>query len=239
VVRVNSPATPDFALDVAAVAPLVRRGLVAAIRVAKVDSAADAARAADATAGWGIARRLIVQLETARAVRDAHEIAAVDGIHSLMLGEADLRADLGLPRANAASTGLQLARATVVLAARAAGLPAPLASAYVNVADTDGLAADCAAQRELGFLGRSCIHPRQVEVVRAAFRPSDADLAWAEAVLAQIAGMDGSGSGVATLADGSFIDAPVIRQAQTIAVLRDSRRRASLPNSATIERSVS
>lgn len=219
VVRVNSPSTPDFAADIAAVTPLVRRGVVSAIRVAKVDSAADAVRAAEATASWGIERRLVVQLETARAVRDAHEIAAVAGVHSIMLGEADLRADLGLGRSLASNDGLLLSRLTVVLAARAAGLPSPLASAFVNVTDTEALIADSARQRELGFRGRSCIHPRQVDAVRAAFRPSLADIEWAEAVLDRARGMEISGSGVATLADGSFIDVPVVRQAETIVAL--------------------
>jgi citrate lyase subunit beta/citryl-CoA lyase len=219
VVRVNAPSTADFDRDIAAVTPLVRRGVVHAIRVAKVDSADEARRAAAATADWGIERRLICQLETARAVRDAHAIAAVDGVHSLMLGEADLRADLGLPRGTRHADGLVLARLTVVLAARAAGLPSPLASAFVNVADADGLAADSAAQRALGFLGRSCIHPAQVATVREAFRPAAADVEWATAVLASAVTMSDDGTGVATLADGSFIDAPVIRQAQTIAAL--------------------
>lgn len=223
VVRVNSPSTPDFVRDIAVVTPLVLSGAVSAIRVAKVDSAADARRAAEATAGWGIERRLIVQLETARAIRDAHEIAAVEGVHSLMLGEADLRADLGLGRALASDDGLLLARLTVVLAARAAGLPSPLASAYVNVTDMEALAADCARQRELGFRGRSCIHPRQVEVVREAFGPQAADVAWAQSVLERARGMQTSGSGVATLADGSFIDMPVIRQAETIVALASRR----------------
>ncbi|QEE60395.1 CoA ester lyase [Salinibacterium sp. dk2585] len=221
VVRVNAPSTEHFDADIAAVTPLVLRGAVSAIRVAKVDSADEARRAAEATAHWGVERRLIVQLETARAIRDAHEIAAVEGVHSLMLGEADLRADLGLGRDLASADGLLLARLTVVLAARAAGLPSPLASAFVNVSDTDALAADCARQRELGFRGRSCIHPKQVETVRAAFQPSAADVEWARSVLERAEGMDTSGSGVATLADGSFIDMPVIRQAQTIAALAE------------------
>ncbi|MBD8022742.1 HpcH/HpaI aldolase/citrate lyase family protein [Microbacterium gallinarum] len=219
VLRVNAPSTPDFDLDIAAVTPLVRRGVVQAIRVAKVDSADEARRAAAATAGWGNDRRLICQLETARAVRDAHAIAVVDGVHSLMLGEADLRADLGLPRGTSHAEGLLLSRLTVVLASRAAGLPSPLASAFVNVADAEGLAADSAVQRALGFLGRSCIHPAQVPTVREAFRPAAADVEWASRVLASATSMADDGTGVATLADGSFIDAPVIRQAQTIAAL--------------------
>ncbi|MGO4692468.1 HpcH/HpaI aldolase/citrate lyase family protein [Glaciibacter sp. 2TAF33] len=219
VVRVNPPSSPDFELDVAAVTPLVLSGVILAVRVAKVDSAVDAEMAAAATSHWGIDRRLICQLETARAIRDAHQIAAVPGVHSLMLGEADLRADLGLPRGTSHDDGLVLARQSVVLAARAAGLPSPLASAFVNVTDLDGLAADCERQRALGFLGRSCIHPDQVDIVRSTFLPASADVDWAESVLERAQGMKSAGSGVATLADGSFIDAPVIRQAETISAL--------------------
>lgn len=221
VVRVNPPSTADFAADVAAVTPLVLSGAVQAVRVAKVDSAADAEHAARATASWGDRPRLICQLETARAVRDAHLIAAVDGVHSIMLGEADLRADLGLPRGTGDDSGLQLARQTIILAARAAGLPAPLASAFVNVADTAGLETDSRRQRALGFLGRSCIHPRQVDAVRAAFGPSDADVAWAREILAKAGEMDAAGDGAGALADGSFIDPPIIRQAESIAAMAE------------------
>lgn len=58
-----------------------------------------------------------------------------------------------------------------------------------------------------------------MDVVRDAFRPAPADVEWAAAVLASATSMDTDGSGVATLADGSFIDTPVIRQAETIAAL--------------------
>ncbi|MFD2768043.1 HpcH/HpaI aldolase/citrate lyase family protein [Micromonospora eburnea] len=223
VVRINSPSSPDFAADVAAVGPLVRAGAIVAVRVAKVDSANDAYRAAEATADWGLERRLICQLESARAIAAAHEIAAVPGVHSLMLGEADLRADLGLARGTTDDEGLTLARQTAVLAARAAGLPAPVASAYVNVTDIDGLAASSRRLRALGFLGRSCIHPTQVAMVRDAFRPTTADVAWARSVLdgARAAG-DGQRA-VSVLADGSFVDAPVVRQAEMIVALAERK----------------
>lgn len=218
VVRVNPPSSVDFAADIEAVGPLVRAGVVAAVRVAKVASAADARRAADATADWGIDRRLICQLESAAAVAAAHEIAAVPGVHSLMLGEADLRADLGLPPGTGADDGLALARQTVVLAARAAGRPAPVASAYVNIHDTEGLAASSRRLRALGFLGRSCVHPAQVAPVRAAFRPTDAEVEWARNVLARAAE---TAQAVSVLADGSFVDAPVVRQAELVVALAE------------------
>lgn len=216
VVRINPPSHPDFDRDIETVGALVQRGAVDAIRVAKVESAQEAQRVADATAAWGIDRRLICQLESAYAVSNAGAIAGVDGVHSLMLGEADLRADLGLPRGGNSDAGLAVARGLVVLAAKAAGLPAPLASAYTNVSDGQGLAANSRMQRDLGFLGRSCIHPSQVTIVRAAFQPTPADVLWADGILERAEAMTAATTGVATLSDGSFIDAPIIAQARTI-----------------------
>ena len=166
VVRVNPVTTDDFAADVAALTPLVLEGIVAAVRIAKIESAADVAVAREATRHWGPEARLICQLESAGAVARAHEIAQSEGVAAIMLGEADLRADLRLPRGAAGDPGLLLARQTCVLASRAAGLPSPVGSAFTDVADADGLLATTTLLSSLGFVGRSCIHPRQSAVVR-------------------------------------------------------------------------
>lgn len=216
VVRVNPPGTADFAADVEALTPLVEAGLVTAVRVAKVDTPQDAAFAAAATAHWGPARRLICQLESARAVADAREIGSVPGVHSLMLGEADLRGDLGLPRGTGGDTGLGLARQQVVLASRALGLPSPVASAFTNVTDDAGLADSSAAMRALGFHGRSCIHPAQVPIVRAAFTPTPDEVRWANATVAAATEHGAEGAAAGTLPDGTFVDPAIVRQATVI-----------------------
>ncbi|WP_244931351.1 CoA ester lyase [Nocardioides sp. W7] len=217
VVRVNPVSTADFAADVAALTPLVRAGHVAAIRIAKVESAAEVAIARAATAAWGPEPRLVCQLESAGAVARAHEIAAADGVHSIMLGEADLRADLRLPRGAAGDPGLLLARQTCVLASRAAGLPSPVGSAFTDVADIDGLRETSHRLAALGFVGRSCIHPRQAAVVREGFAPTPADVAWARSVLAESGAQDGADSAASVLSDGSFVDPAIVRQAERIA----------------------
>lgn len=216
VVRVNPVETRDFERDIRSLDEFVRAGRVRAIRVAKVESPDDARLAGESVAEWGSEPRLICQLESARAVADAHEIGRVPGVHSLMLGEADLRADLGVPRGEGSDRGLELSRATVVLAARANGLPAPVGSAFTSVSDSDGLLASSLGLRSLGFFGRSCIHPRQVEAVRRAFAPDAEQLAWAEDVLAKASAMDVGGSASDTLGDGTFIDPAVVRQAELI-----------------------
>ena len=221
VVRVNPPGSADFGADIEAVTPLVESGVVAAVRVAKVDSVEDAELAAAATAHWGLGRRLICQLESARAVADARQIGAVTGVHSLMLGEADLRADLGLPRGASGEAGLVLARQQVVLAARSLGLPAPVGSAFTNVTDEAGLAATSAQLRSLGFYGRSCIHPAQVSVVRAAFAPGVDEIRWAQETMTAASRLGDAASAAGTLSDGTFVDPAIVRHA--VAILARAR----------------
>ncbi len=216
VVRVNEVGSDDFARDLDAVAPLIAAGAVHAIRVPKVATADDVERAAAATSGWPGERRLICQLESARGVHNAFEIAGHPAVAAVMLGEADLRADLGLPRGTGGDAGLALARQTVVLASRANGLGAPVASSYTDLSDEIGLRANTELMRELGFGGRSCIHPRQVAVVREVFAPTAADVAWARSVLGAAGSAAGAGSGAITLEDGSFVDPAVERQARGI-----------------------
>lgn len=221
VVRVNPVSTDDFAADIAALTPLVVAGHVAAIRIAKVESAAEVAVARAATAAWGPEARLICQLESAGAIARAHEIAAADGVHSIMLGEADLRADLRLPRGVAGEPGLVLARQTCVLASRAAGLPSPVGSAFTDVSDFDGLRESSLRLASLGFVGRSCIHPKQPAVVREAFAPDPAEVAWALSVLAESGDQDHADSAASVLADGSFVDPAIVRQAERVAARAD------------------
>lgn len=217
VVRVNPVSTADFAADIAALTPLVLAGQVVAVRIAKVESAEEVAAARAATAAWGPERRLICQLESAGAIARAHDIAGAEGVHSIMLGEADLRADLRLPRGAAGDPGLLLARQVCVLASRAAGLPSPVGSAFTDVADAEGLRETSLRLASLGFVGRSCIHPRQPAVVRAAFAPDPAEIAWAASVLAEAGDQDGADSAASVLADGSFVDPAIVRQAERIA----------------------
>lgn len=212
-VRVNQVGSDDFAADVAAVGPLLSSGVVRELRLPKVESAQDVAAALKTTGRYTDSPHLTCQVESARGVRNAHEIAEAPGVCGLMLGEADLRADLGLPRGERADEGLLLARLTIVQAARAAGLPAPTGSVFANVKDIDGLRASCQDLRRMGFHGRSVIHPAQVEPVREVFAPSEEELVWAQRVTDAATEMDSSSSASIALSDGSFVDPAIVRQA--------------------------
>ena len=80
--------------------------------------------------------------------------------------------------------------------------------------DLDGLAAGAAAARELGFTGKVVLHPKQIDTVRAAFAPTQAQIEQAQRVLA--AYHDAGGAGAIRLSDGTFVDRPVLLRAVRI-----------------------
>ena len=159
-------------------------------------------------------RPLHLLVESALGVEMAYALSQCAGVVSIGLGEADLRADLGVVE----DGGMLWARSRIVNAAAAAGLPAPHMSVYPNVADLDGLRRGCEVGRRLGFLGRAAIHPRQLPVIAEAFRPSEEDVARAREL---VAAAEISDSGAVLTADGRFVDEAVLRQARRILALAD------------------
>ncbi|WP_240760090.1 HpcH/HpaI aldolase/citrate lyase family protein, partial [Phytoactinopolyspora endophytica] len=125
-VRVNAPGTPWGHGDLAMVARLPRH---VDVRLPMVTSPEDVA----AAVGVVGERPVHALLETASGIEAAAEIAVAPGVASLGLGEADLASDLGVSDDGA----LMWCRQRVVVAARAAGLPAPAAAVYTNVRDLD------------------------------------------------------------------------------------------------------
>ena len=120
-----------------------------------------------------VGKPVLAMVETATGVVTAAEIAA--GSAALIAGTNDLRADLRIPPSRdraALATALQ----TIVLAARAAGVPV-FDGVFNDLEDLDGFAAECAEGRAFGFDGKTLIHPKQVEACNRAFSPSEAEIA--------------------------------------------------------------
>jgi citrate lyase subunit beta/citryl-CoA lyase len=130
-------------------------------------------------------------------------------VASIGLGEADLRADLGVPD----ESGLAWVRSRVVVAARAAGLPPPVQSVYPDVRDLAGLAASCRTGRAMGFRGRAAIHPAQLPVIAEAYRPDAEEIAEARRVVEAFADAT---TGAVALEDGAFVDIAVVRRAERL-----------------------
>ncbi|MFJ9264261.1 HpcH/HpaI aldolase/citrate lyase family protein [Streptomyces bacillaris] len=151
-------------------------------------------------------------LESALAVEHAYSVAtAHHDVRGIALGEADLRADLGVRE----DFGLDFARSRLVVAARAAALPPPAQSVFPDVRDLDGLWTSCVRGRGLGLLGRAAIHPRQLEVIERAFRPTAREVEEA----AEIIAASEVDAGALALPDGRFVDAAVVASARrTLAI---------------------
>ena len=151
-------------------------------------------------------------VETALGLEHAFELASHPAVRGISLGEADLRSQIG-----AREEGLDYARSRIVNAAVAAGLPRPPQSVYMNVRDLEGLARSCARGRALGHLGRSAIHPDQLEVIERAYLPTSGEVDLARATVAKL-----EGEGVGEVAGGLFVDAALAGSARTTLALADA-----------------
>ena len=176
----------------------------------------------EAAAGGGRGRtRILPILESARGVLAAPAIAsASDRLAALCFGAEDFTADIGVRR-TAAGTESLVARQSVVLAAKAAGIQA-LDSVFADTGDQEGFAAYCAASRAMGFDGVGVIHPRQIAVANRAFSPTAREIEEARAVVAALAAAEAAGSGVASR-EGKMIDAPVALRARRIVDVADRK----------------
>ncbi|NJP43620.1 HpcH/HpaI aldolase/citrate lyase family protein [Actinacidiphila epipremni] len=209
-VRVNALDGPLAAADLAALAGLPGLG---GLRLPKIGGPEDVARVVAAVRAAGAdVPPLYALLESALGVENAFAIARADpAVRGLALGEADLRADLGL----ADEEALTWPRVRAVVAARAAGLAPPAQSVYPDVRDLVGLGESCRRGRALGFLGRAAIHPRQLPVIERAYLPSPPEVAAArETVEAADAA-----PGALALPDGRFVDPAVVAGARRVLAL--------------------
>lgn len=201
-IRVNGLGSEWHDADLAAAAAAGPDAVV----VPKVGSADEVRSlvAAMEAAGAPAQTRLWAMVETPVAVLHAEEIArASDRLACLVLGTNDLYKELGAtfaPGRAAIQASLQLA----VLAARAGGV-AVLDGVYNDVKDADGFLAEARQGRELGFDGKTLIHPGQVEPCNEVFAPSPAQVEEAEAVIAAFETAQAEGRGVATL-NGRLIE---------------------------------
>jgi citrate lyase subunit beta/citryl-CoA lyase len=218
IVRVNGIATEHFEADVEAI---VGPGLDL-VNVPMTETGEDV-RAAAAVIGRierakGIATPIgiLANVETPKAFRFAAEIAAADKrVAGLQLGFGDLLEPLGIDRYDPAVV-LQFQLA-VRLAAGEAGVFA-YDSAFADIKDTEALRREAETARRLGYLGKSAIHPSQVPVINAAFRPTDEEIAHALRVVAAAREAGAKGVGAWTV-DGKMVDAPFVVRAEAVVAL--------------------
>lgn len=205
-VRINSGDAGQRDLDALAAEPNVLGFCLTKASLAWVESVACTLDAAGSSAS------LAPLVEDAAAVYDARALAAAPRVVHLHVGEADLKAELGMqPGPDEAE--LLAVRTQIVLACAAAGAAAPIGSASTNYRDLDALRASTERLARLGFYGRTCIHPAQLAVVNAVFTPTPDEIARAEAVLAAL---DRARGGIGADGSGEMLDEAVARAARRV-----------------------
>lgn len=225
IVRINALGSAHFEGDLMAFAC----PQVALLNLPKAQCAADVRQAAEALESAerrnGVARPigLLVNIETPRALRLAPEIAAAHPrVAGLQLGLADLFESMHADRRSAAN--VHAAMFQMSMACAESGRFA-YDSAYPDVADAAGFRREAEQARELGYIGKSCVHPKQVALANEVFGAATLDVDTARRIVtaAQDAAQSGRG---AFLLDGRMIDLPFVKRAQAVlAAANDSSDR--------------
>ncbi len=216
-IRINDAATPWHTDDLA----LARSVQAPCVMLPKCESASQVAQVLAQLAAGATVLALV---ETARGMVALHDIATAPGVARLAFGSLDYMVDLDIPSLRGdvevggagagngvSNVALDHAAIQIAIASRAAGLPSPVAGVTPEL-DPVRVTADMRHARSLGFGAKMCIHPSQVDAVRAALLPSAQELAWAQRVLQA---WSESGGG-AIQVDGKMVDRPVVLKAERI-----------------------
>jgi len=177
--------------------------------------------------------KLEAQIETARGLVALDAIArATDRLEALVLGPGDFAASIRMPQTSIGTMDewdeaysghrFHYAMQRIVVAARAADLRA-IDGPVADYRDEEGLRKSCLISRSLGFDGKWCIHPSQIETVNEVFSPTEKELEWAKKVISAYEEANAAGSGAISV-DGQMIDAASIKMAQNILDLARGQR---------------
>jgi (3S)-malyl-CoA thioesterase len=200
IVRINGLDTEWGGADAVAMADALGRGArIDAVLVPKVSTPGmldDVARIVPGADLWAM-------LETAAGMLNAAAIAAHPRLKGMVMGTNDLAKELG-SRFRPDRLALQAGLGLCLLAARANG-KIIIDGVYNAFKDEDGLIAECAQGRDMGFDGKTLIHPAQLAIANAAFAPSEAEIDLARRQIAAFAEAKAAGQGVAVL-DGRIVE---------------------------------
>jgi len=164
---------------------------------------------------------IVPTIESAAGLLNVPALSGAPRVRAFAFGATDFVRDIGADPA-AADEATRWARQYLVVASRAAGLAAPIASVHTAVKDLDGLRRSTEEARAIGFFGRSCIHPSQVPIVQAVFTPAAAEVDAAREVLAAWDRELARGVAAFTLPGGQFVDEAVARRARAVVALADA-----------------
>jgi len=214
-VRTNSPISgliPDDLKEI------IQKG-VDGIVIPKVDTASDIKKIEKIMIGLEKKRKLqpieiIASIESTQGVVNSYSIASSSKrVSALVFGVFDLLNDLGVEYAKNPE-GAMYSRAKIPVDARAAGKYA-IDAIWQDIDDTIGLENDSIAAKNLGYVGKSIIHPNQVDIVHKVFYPTPSEIKWAKKVIEayDLAKKNKKG---ATTVDGKMIDEVHYKRAVTL-----------------------
>ena len=215
-VRINGVDTEYWKDDLAAVVPLKA---LHGIRAPKVDDAAtvkiidEELSIIEDKNGIPVGQtKIFCLLETAKGIWNAYDIASASPrVAAIIPGGEDLTADLKTNRSYE-GTELEWARRMLVFAARAAGVD-PLDTVFPRVTDDAGLRKEAEFIKQLGFAGKSVIHPNQIPIIHDVFNPTEQEIAKAIKVVEAAKEAARRGQGAVTV-DGRMVDIPVVKRAE-------------------------
>jgi len=209
-VRVNAPGTPYFEADLEAVIGAGGRSILLpkSESVEQIAAVAQAIERLESGASEATTKLLLL-VESPAGVAGALAIGrATPRVDALCFGHADVSLAMGLGEADASRGIVYHARCSVVIAAKACGV-APIDSVHLAVKDDDAFRKDAELGLQLGFEGKLCIHPRQVEITNEVYTPTPEQIYHALRVIEASEIAQREGRGVFTL-DGKMIDAPLV-----------------------------
>ena len=199
-IRINGADTEWFADDLT----LCGMPGVAGIVLSKAERASDIALVADAGAP-----SILPLIESALGFMNVQALAQARRVQRLVFGSIDFKLDLDI---DGDREELLYFRSQLVLVSRTAGIGAPVDGVSTAIDDPAQLMDDTMHARRMGFGGKLCIHPKQIDHVNGCFQPSQHEIAWARRVMEAAS----AAHGAAVALDGKMIDRPLILKAEKI-----------------------
>ncbi|MCX7829137.1 MAG: CoA ester lyase [Thermanaerothrix sp.] len=219
-VRINGMDTPHMEKDLEEIVPCGVDG----VRLPKVEDPEQVKELhqmlsrIEARCGMEEGRtKVFCLLESARGIVRAYDIASASSrVAAIIPGGEDLAADLRTSRSKE-GTELDWARRHVVMAARAVGVD-PLDTVFPSINDPEGLKAETEFIKQLGYEGKSVIHPSQIRVVHSVFTPKPEEVAKARRIVEAAMEAKAQGKGAVSV-DGRMVDVPVVKRAMRTLML--------------------
>ncbi len=226
-VRINHPDADDTAQDIESLQGSRVEGVVLpkAERIADIERVCALLVDAEARGPQQNRLSIVLMIETCLGLRNAHDLLKADpriaGVALASAEEGDFIRDLG-GRWTPTGEALLYPRGKLACEARAAGIEWIIDGVFMNLADEAALLRECTIARDLGYVAKMAIHPRQLNAIHQAFTPSEEEVEYALGLIAAYREGERNGQG-AVRYRGMMVDYANVRRAERILASRRPR----------------